>query len=184
LKTLILNGSTRKNGDVQALVEAFIEGLCGEAQILTAGDNISPCLDCRRCWEHPGCCIQDAMQKVYPYLVDCDIVALASPIWFSSLSGPLLNMASRFQTYFAGHFFRGEKDILKPKSGVLLLAGAEPGTEKKPVETAHSILKHINACSPLRVISSMCTNQIPARNDNVALTAARDAAKALNQQYN
>lgn len=183
MKTLILNGSPRKNGDVQALVEAFSQELKGEVRTLTFWDNISPCLDCRRCWERPGCGIQDRMQELYPYLAECDVVALASPIWFSSLSGPLLDMASRFQTYFAGRFFRGETNILRPKSGVVLLAGAEPGTDQKPIETARTILKHVNAHPPLRVICSMNTNQLPTKKDTAALSHAKSAAAALNQLY-
>lgn len=183
MKTLILNGSPRKNGDVQALAEAFAKGLKGEVQTLTFWDKVSPCLDCRRCWERPGCCIQDRMQEIYPYLAECDVVALASPVWFSSLSGPLLDMASRFQPYFAGRFFRGETDILRPKSGVVLLAGAEPGTEQKPLETAYTILKHLNAHSPLQAICSMNTNQLPAENDTAALSHAESAAAALNKLY-
>lgn len=181
MKTLILNGSTRKNGDVQALVEAFAKGLKGEVRTLTFWDSLSPCLDCRRCWKQPGCCVQDRMQAIYPYLEECDVVALASPIWFSSLSGPLLDMTSRFQTYFAGRFFRGETKILKPKSGVVLLAGAEPGTERKPIETARTILKHINVRPPVQVICSMNTNQLPAEKDTVALSKARSVAEAFNQ---
>lgn len=89
--------------------------------------------------------MDDKMQEIYPFLAQCDHVVLASPICFSSLSGPLLNVARRVQTYFAGRFFRGEPELLKQKNGVLLLAGAEPGTERKLLETARIIMKHINA---------------------------------------
>lgn len=183
MKTLIFNGTTRKNGDTQALVDAFTAALHGEVRSLTYFDNISPCLDCRRCWKQPGCCLQDKMQEIYPYLAECDVVAVASPVWFSSLSGPLLNMASRLQTYFSGRFFRGETDGLRPKSGVLLLAGAEPGTEKKPIETAHTILKHISVRPPVHIICSMRTNQVPVSNDDDALDAVKATAKILGQQY-
>lgn len=184
MKTLILNGSTRKNGDTQALIEAFTGALTGEVLTLSYFDHLSPCLDCRRCWERPGCAVNDKMQQAYPFLAECDHVALASPIWFSSLSGPLLNMASRMQTYFAGRFFRGEPEVRKPKNGVLLLTGAEPGTECGPIQTAVTIMKHMNVRRPLvATICSMHTNEVPAKEDREALRATRDAAKTLNQLY-
>lgn len=166
------------------MVDAFTGALTGEILTLSYFDNLSPCLDCRRCWERLGCAVNDKMQQVYPFLAECDHVALASPIWFSSLSGPLLNMASRMQTYFAGRFFRGEPEVRKPKNGVLLLTGAEPGTERKPLETAHIIMKHMNVRWPyVAAICSMHTNEVPVKEDEEALRAARDAAKTLNQLY-
>jgi len=50
---------------------------------------------------------------LYAYLEDCDNLIIASPIWFSELRGPLLSVASRFQTYFAGRFFRAEAEPIK-----------------------------------------------------------------------
>lgn len=128
--------------------------------------------------------MDDKMQEIYPFLAQCDHVVLASPICFSSLSGPLLNVARRVQTYFAGRFFRGEPELLKQKNGVLLLAGTEPGTQQKPLETTYIIMKHMNVCGPfVAAICSMHINEVPAREDEEALRAARDAAKTRNQLY-
>ena len=63
MRTLILNGSPRKNGDTAALVEAFCQELEGEVRMLTPDDGILPCSDCRRCKVLPGCSIQDKMQE-------------------------------------------------------------------------------------------------------------------------
>lgn len=101
MKTLIFNGSPKKNGDTEVLVNELAKKLIGEVKIISCFNNISPCVDCRFCWSNTGCSINDEMQEVYSYLDDCDNVVLASPIWFSSLSGPLLNLTSRMQTKFA-----------------------------------------------------------------------------------
>ena len=58
MKTLIINGSPRKNGDSMALVNHMLEFLDGEAEIVHAYyDDISPCTDCRYCWENNGCSV-------------------------------------------------------------------------------------------------------------------------------
>ena len=75
-------------------------------------------------------------------------MVLASPIWFSSLSGPLLSLASRFQTLFAARHFRQEPAGGKRKNGVILLTGAEQGTEAAPIQTALTILKHLHVERP------------------------------------
>jgi len=48
MKTLIINGSPRKNGDSMSIANEMIKYLEGEIKVVqTYYDNISPCLDCR-----------------------------------------------------------------------------------------------------------------------------------------
>ena len=182
MKTLIINGSPRKNGDTQALIDAFVSGLSGEYRVISRDDGISPCIDCRYCWSHDGCAVNDAMQDVYAYLADCDAVVLASPVWFSSLSGPALDIGSRLQTYFARKCFRHQPSPLKPKRGVILLVGAQPQTVHGPIANAKTILGLANITKDdISVIASMNTDRIPASADKAALDAAKKAAQALSE---
>ena len=88
MKTLILNGSPRANGDTASLVEKLVNALEGDSHIVNAYRcNISPCIDCRYCWENDGCRICDDMQEVYSYIRICDNIVIASPIYFSELTG-------------------------------------------------------------------------------------------------
>lgn len=185
MRTLILNGSPRKNGDTETLILALTEKLQGEIRILSPADQISPCVDCRYCWENPGCTIQDDMSGIYPYLENCDNIVLASPIWFSSLSGPLLTIASRVQTLFAASFFRGEPVKSTPKNGLILLTGAEPGTERAPTQTALTILKWMNVPrTQVETVVSMDTNRVPAAKDTGALERIRTIAARLKETEN
>ena len=65
MKTLIINGSPRKNGDTVALIEALTQRLSGEIRVISCHDDISPCIDCRFCWKQEGCAVQDDMQEIY-----------------------------------------------------------------------------------------------------------------------
>lgn len=95
MKTLILNGSPRKNGDTVSLIHIFLEGLEGEYKIVNAyEDGIGPCIDCRFCWENDGCSIQDGMQEVYEYIQVCDNILIVSPIYFSEIPCPALQFAA------------------------------------------------------------------------------------------
>lgn len=183
MKTLILNGSPKKHGDTTALIDALTKQLEGEVKIISCHDDIAPCCDCRRCWTQSGCAIRDGMQEVYRYWEECDNVVLASPIWFSSLSGPALNLGSRFQTLFAGRFFRGERRE-PDKNGVLLLVGAEKGTEVMPEKAALVILKNMSVRRPLAAkVYSLNTDKLPAAQDTQALEQAEKAAQLLNALY-
>ena len=68
MKTLVLNGSTRRGGDTDALVDAFLAELGGEVRVVGAADDIAPCRDCRACVMREGCTLHDGMDAVYRYL--------------------------------------------------------------------------------------------------------------------
>ncbi len=90
MKTLIINGSPRRNGDTSVLLNTLKVELGGEInQIDTYFINMKPCVDCRYCWEHLICSINDEMQKVISLIDEADTVVIASPVYFSELTGSL-----------------------------------------------------------------------------------------------
>ena len=181
MKTLILNGSPKENGDTDALITKLTKHLNGEIKTVSCSNDINPCSDCRHCWDNQGCSINDEMQEIYRYLETCDNIVLASPIWFSSLSGLLLNMASRVQTLWAGRYFRKENEQSKPKNGVIIIVGAQKGTEVVPTQTALTIMRYMNVCrEEVLKIYSLNTNEIPAAEDEIALCECEKAANKLN----
>jgi multimeric flavodoxin WrbA len=170
MKTLIMNGSPRKNGDTVSLINKVIENLQGEYKIINSYDcKIGPCVDCRYCKENPGCSIHDEMQEVYDYIQECDNIIIASPIYFSELTGSLLNVGSRLQTYFCARYFRKELPIQKAKKGAVILVGGGSGSLTKPYETACCLLHDMNVTNILPVVYSHKTDDIPAIEDENAL---------------
>lgn len=182
MKTLILNGSTKRQGDTAALIGEMRKHLAGEVLELNCFDGISPCTDCRDCWDAPGCSLNDALRPLYPFFESCDNLVLASPVWFGELSGPLLNLASRLvQPYFAARRFRNEAPQIRKKHGVLILtAGGEKRTEEKAADTAHALFKSMNALPCLMNVFSLDTDSRPAAEDERALEKAKEAALLLN----
>ncbi len=181
MKTLIINGSPKKNGDTAALINELIRHLDGEVKLISCRDNISPCIDCRFCWKNAGCAVKDDMQAVYEYLTDCDNVVIASPVWYSSLSGITLNIGSRLQMYFAARRFRNETIYRKPKKGLILLVGGNKGTEVQPLETARMLLRLCGAArDEIQAVTSMNTDELPAAKDESALAFVREQAQRLN----
>lgn len=183
MKTLIINGSPKRNGDTAALLKVLTDNLKGEVKTLSSFSNAHPCNDCRFCRQNEGCAISDEWQEIYPFLEQCDNVVIASPIWFSSLSGVTLNIASRIQTLFSAMHFRGEPLKGKQKQGLIILVGAEKGTEKIPQQTAKTIMKFMNVYRPgIITVCSMDTDNIPAREDTTALKELLSAAQVLNSE--
>ncbi len=181
IKTLIFNGSPHYNGDTAFLIQMLMERLNGECRLINAYTaNISPCIDCRKCREHSGCVIEDDMQEVYTYLENCDNVVIASPIYFSQLTGRMLDLGSRLQTYFSARYFRRETPLLKQKKGVVLLTGGGSGDPQKAYDTAACLMHYMNVQQIYPLISSHNTDFCPAANDKAALEAIKKSANFLN----
>lgn len=171
MKTLMLNGSPRKNGNTSRLIDMITDKIAGEYKIVDAYKcNVSPCLDCRYCWKNYGCAVDDEMQEIYEYIQDCDNVLIASPLHFSELTGKLLVIGSRLQTYFCARFFRKEEPILKPKKGAVILVGGGDGSVDKAYDTARTLLHHMNCHDVHDAVYSLNTNEIPAMSDQSALS--------------
>ncbi|WMJ86316.1 flavodoxin family protein [Anaerocolumna sp. MB42-C2] len=181
MKTLILNGSPRKNGDTVSLINKVLDKLDGEYKIVNAYDSgISPCIDCRYCWSNTGCRKLDGMQEVYNYIQVCDNILIASPIYFSELTGALLNIGSRLQTYFCAKYFRKEELHIKPKRGAVIVVGGGDGAIDKPYDTACCLLHHMNAYDITQVTYSFSTNSKPAIEDEIALAGVNNIIRFFN----
>ena len=181
MKTLIINGSPRVNGDTVSLINLVRENLDGECKIVDAYRcNISPCLDCRFCRENSGCALQDEMQEVYDYIQDCDNILIASPIYFSELTGKLLDVGSRLQTYFCARFFRKEEPIPKPKKGAAILVGGGDGRMEKAYETACTLLHHMNCHEIHELVFSHDTDRRSAVQDAQAVEGVKRMVEFFN----
>ncbi|MDD4796635.1 MAG: flavodoxin family protein [Eubacteriales bacterium] len=179
MKTLLLNGSPHPHGDTAALVDALTRQLGGEIVAISAYfDNIGPCIDCRYCWKHPGCSQEDGMQAVYRAIDTCDIVLIASPVHYSELSGPLVSLGGRLQTYYAAQAFRGEKPLPRTKKGAILLCGGGDGSAKKALSTATTFLHQMGA-EVVGSVFSLRTNTLGAGQDTDALEAAAALGRKL-----
>lgn len=180
MKTLIFNGSPRKTGSTTYLITELSKLLDGEVKVIDAYSNsIKPCIDCRFCWENDGCAQKDGMQELYQDIEDCNNIVIASPIYFSELTGELLNIGSRLQMYFAAKYFRKKDIITKKKNGAILLCGGGDGSMEKAEDTAVCLLHHLKA-EPVGRIYSHNTNLIPADQDAEAMKELKKLALKLN----
>lgn len=125
-KIIILNGSPRKKGNTSALTAAFANGAKSAGNSVTEfflGDmNIHGCMGCFGGGKNPECpCVQkDDMDKIYPVYKEADIVVLASPLYYWTISGQL---KSAFDRLFA--VAECDPDYRNPKKESVLLMAAE-----------------------------------------------------------
>ena len=129
---LILNGSPRKNGNASALVEAFARGAEeGGSKVVPVflGDmTIHGCKGCFGGGKNPDspCVQKDDMEKLYPVYRQADVVVLASPLYYWSISGQLKTAFDRL--FAVAECDPGYRN--PPKESVLLMAAEGHGFEE------------------------------------------------------
>lgn len=180
MKTLIFNGSPRKNGNTASLINQLVPQLEGQVKIVRAYDcKVKPCIDCRYCWKHNGCSIKDEMQEIYEYIQVCDNIIIASPMHFSEISGQLLAVLSRLQTYWSARFFRKEEPIPKEKLGGIIVVGGGNLSVDKAADTARLLLREMNA-KVVSLVYSKHTNDIDSIDDQAVAAELTEMAAKLN----
>ena len=182
MKTLILNGSPRPNGDTVSLISEVTSLLEGEYRIVTAYRcDVAPCVDCRYCWTHTGCCIEDEMQGLYDDIETCDNLLIASPVYYGELTGKLLDLCSRLQIYYAAGVIQKKPIAIKHKRGAALLVGGGDGALDRANETATMILKQLRCKERHELVYSHDTNHRPAIKDFKAVAGAHSIAAFFNR---
>ncbi len=90
-------------------------------KIIVSQLNILPCKECRHCSIDGICVVNDNMQQVYPEIIDADLIVIASPIFFTTISGYLKAFIDRLQRFWALKY-ELKKNIfnIKNKKGIFL----------------------------------------------------------------
>ncbi len=128
MKILGINGSPRKGGNTELLLGSFLEGASQAGalinKIILNNLKFVPCQECGDLGRNPICIIQDDMQGVYAKVDDCDVLALAAPIFFGSLSAQSKMMIDRFQCHWRADNLLKLGIVRKKKKAVFLCVEA------------------------------------------------------------
>ena len=137
MNILIISGSPRKGGNTELLAEAFAKGAAAHhhVEIVSVRDyNVNPCLGCNACFKTDGICAQkDDMAIIYEKMSRANMLVIASPVYFYSISAQLKAVIDRFHNPI--------RDSLNIKKMALLLVGAA-----SLPELFNAILTEYNLC--------------------------------------
>ncbi len=105
MKVLGILGSPRKGGNTELLLEEALKGAEAEGaeveRLRLTDYNIIPCKECLACFKDGNCIILDDMAKIYPKLLEADIIVLASPIFFYGVTAWAKGFIDRCQALWA-----------------------------------------------------------------------------------
>lgn len=130
IKVVGILGSPRRGGNSEILLDKCLnvaekKGAHIDKFVLNTM-KFRPCQECANITKDGKCRIQDEMQKIYPVMEEADVVVVASPIFFGSVSAQTKMMIDRFQCQWLGiNFFKTYKNFKKKKGVFLSVEGAD-----------------------------------------------------------
>jgi len=132
MKILALNGSARKRGNTDILIERILKG-CKEKGYKTEklhmyDYEILPCMDCRDCKKGDYVCtLNDGMKKIYPKMEKADLIIFGTPNYWNGPSAKMKLLIDRMRPFVLCRKLGGKKWVVVspsaegPKSCKLLV---------------------------------------------------------------
>jgi multimeric flavodoxin WrbA len=135
MKVLGIYGSPRKGGNTELLLRELLRGCRGVGaeveEVFLRDLKITPCLEIYACRKDGKCPIHDDMESLYPKLVEADLLALASPIFFYAVSAHVKAFIDRCQAMWARKYLLNQ--AIAPgrpqRKGVFLAVGGSKGSK-------------------------------------------------------
>jgi multimeric flavodoxin WrbA len=135
MKVLGIHGSPRRGGNTELLLKELLRGCKAEGaeveEVFLRELKISPCLEIYACKKDGQCPINDDMKSLYQKLVETDVLAVASPIFFYAVSAHLKAVIDRCQALWARKYIL--KQPVSPdkphRKGVFLAVGGSKGSK-------------------------------------------------------
>ena len=183
MKVLALQGSPRKEGNTAALSDAFLAGLrhSGDHDIREVRLHdleVHPCRNCDACrrMKDRYCVIDDDMQALFAPFIEAEMVVVASPIYWWSVSAQAKLFIDRLygldpETH--PEFFAGKKLVL-----ILTYYSEDPNSG---AEITLSMFREIAEYTgmPIAAVLRYCSGERHVRENPETLAEARALGKRL-----
>lgn len=135
---LILQSSPRIGGNSDILCDEFIKG-AKEAdhsceKIYLTKKDIKLCTGCLTCDETHSCVIDDDMREILEKMVNADVIVMATPVYFFTMSGQMKMLIDRTTPRFSE---------IKDKEFYFIFTAATPN-EKHLVNVKREFKSYLN----------------------------------------
>lgn len=131
MKVLGIMGSPRIKGNTDLLLDETLKGAQSQGaeteKIVVDKLNIAPCKEYYGCARDGNCVIRDDMDNIYPKLMEADIIIIASPMFFYSITAQLKALIDRCQAIWARKTLLKQSPANKNRKGAFIGVGATKG---------------------------------------------------------
>jgi multimeric flavodoxin WrbA len=188
MKVLGIFGSPRRGGNTELLLEEALKGAEREGaeveRIYLSDFTITPCKECHGCDNTGNCVILDDMEKIYPKLLEANVLILASPIFFYGVTAWAKALIDRSQALWARKYLIKDPSLGKEgkkRKGFFISVGATKG--QKVFEGAILTVKYFFDVLNAEYVGELLYRGVEAKGDILkhpeALQQAFEAGRKL-----
>jgi len=168
MKVLAVAGSPRRGGNSDTLLDQAVAGAQSAGAtvelVVLSQLSVRPCAGCERCFAAGRCVVNDDYQGLYDKVLEADALILASPIYFTNVSGWAKAFIDRFQCLWAlRHVLK--RPVPLPSGGrrrrAIFLAAA--GSPNMHFDCALSVVRAMFSTIDAVWVGSVCVNNIDQR---------------------
>lgn len=152
MNIVAFHGSPRINSNSSQLLQEFLRGARTQGaqfqEFFTDRTNLTHCRGCLKCNLIKRCAIKgDEWESLRVKILDADVLAFASPVYFHHLTAPLKKILDRFRSFM--HVQITGQGLIhttwqewKKRFVILLALGSPDDADAKPVIDLFSFLTH------------------------------------------
>ena len=174
-KVIVISTSLRKGSNSDCLAEQFAAGASAAGheveKISLVGKNLQFCKGCLACQKLSRCVINDDVNDIMMRVLNADVVAWATPIYYYEMSGQMKTLIDRLNAmYPLDYKFRD----------VYLLTTAAEGEPETPKRAEQGLMGWIDCYSKCRLAGTLFCGGVNDPHDiegNAKLQEAFDLGK-------
>lgn len=124
-RALIFMASPRKDGFTAKLLKELLSALPDDIQytVISVNDtNISPCIDCRACYDGECPFNSDGMGELLEQVKSADILIAATPVYFNHVPSKFKAIFDRLQQLYVKKIILKTPVFTDKKAGILITA--------------------------------------------------------------
>jgi multimeric flavodoxin WrbA len=126
---LAIAGSTRRHGNSEAFLDAFLGGVKAAGgpfdKVVVAERDIHACRGCDACSLTGECIIHDDMQDLYERLDAAAAVVVSTPVFFATVPSVLKAFYDRMQPYWARRYVLKQPAPDRRPGAILVVRGGQ-----------------------------------------------------------
>lgn len=186
MKIVAIMGSHRNGRHTQKALDYFLDQLEDEHDITIYNVNkisVKPCIACDYCIDHQGECVikDDDMKAIYGSLESCDLLVIASPVYFSAFPSKIKALIDRTQVLYN----LKDRSVIKDKKLVVIALGGAPryGKQFEGIVNTLEFYKRYYNCHELGFVGFSHTDVVSVLENEEALKELKCLAKMVKETH-
>lgn len=184
MEIVAIMGSHRNGHNTQKALDFFLNQIQGSQEVHIYNVNkirVEPCKACDYCIPHQGECItkDDDMTDIYQKFETCDLLVIASPVYFSAFPSKIKAIIDRTQMLYN----LKDRSIIKQKEMAVIAVGGAPHYPRQfqAIDNTLEWYKKSLNCHEIGFVQFSHTDEVGTMENEKSLESLKDLGKLVNE---